>query len=257
MRELAKHYHTVLVVGGEDETCRHVAEGYGFKDIVTPGDIIKYNSNTVPFRKLTKDEDKHSRARNFSEIRIEAIFVFTDSHDWGGDQQIILDLLMSKDGRLGTRSESFNEGPPIFFPNNDVVSSTTHAFTRIGMGALRASLEAIFRTMTGQELHTTAFGKPQSDTFECATLLLQQWRKDRYGIECPPRTVYFVGDTPESDIHGTNEFDKKAETGWFSILVGTGVFEKGTKPRYAPKTTVNTVLDAVRFGMKREHAKPQ
>jgi len=150
MREMAKHYHTVLVVGGEDEKCRHVAEGYGFREVVTPGDIIKDNSDTTPFRKLTKDQHKQSRARNFAELEIEAIFVFTDSLDWAGDQQIILDLLMSKNGRLGTRSENFDEGPPIFFPNNDIVSSTTHALTRIGMGALRASLEAIFKAVHRQ-----------------------------------------------------------------------------------------------------------
>ncbi|MBE7181884.1 MAG: hypothetical protein INR71_11880, partial [Terriglobus roseus] len=33
MREMAEKYHTVLVVGGEGEKCRHVAEGYGFKDV--------------------------------------------------------------------------------------------------------------------------------------------------------------------------------------------------------------------------------
>ena len=255
MREMAKHYHTVLVVGGEDENCRHVAEGYGFREVVTPGDIIKDNSDITPFRKLTKDQHKQSRARDFTEVEIEAIFVFTDSLDWAGDQQIILDLLMSKNGRLGTRSENFDEGPPIFFPNNDVVSSTTHALTRIGMGALRASLEAIFRAVTGKELQTTAYGKPQIDTFECATRLLQQWRKDTHGIESPPRTVYFVGDTPESDIRGTNEFDKKARNAWFSILVRTGIFEEGTNPTCEPRMMVNTVLDAVKFGMKREHAR--
>lgn len=43
MREMAEIYGTVLVVGGEGEKCRQVAEGYGFKDVVTPGDIIKDN----------------------------------------------------------------------------------------------------------------------------------------------------------------------------------------------------------------------
>lgn len=33
MREMAEKYHTVLVVGGEGEKCRIVAEGYGFKDV--------------------------------------------------------------------------------------------------------------------------------------------------------------------------------------------------------------------------------
>ena len=33
MREMAEKYKTVLVVGGEGEKCRIVAEGYGFKDV--------------------------------------------------------------------------------------------------------------------------------------------------------------------------------------------------------------------------------
>ena len=186
---MAERYHTVLVVGGEGEKCRLVAEGYGFKDVVTPGDIIKDNQDTTPFRKLTEEEHKNSRARKFNDAEIEAIFVFADSRDWAGDQQIILDLLMSKNGRLGTRSKTFDEGPPIFFSHNDVVWSTSHELTRIGMGALRASLEAMFKAVTGKALETTAYGKPQIGTFQFATRLLQQWRKETHGIDSPPETV--------------------------------------------------------------------
>ncbi|RMZ79936.1 hypothetical protein DV738_g2981, partial [Chaetothyriales sp. CBS 135597] len=254
MREMVEKYHTVLVVGGEGEKCREVAESYGFKDVITPGDIIKDNNATTPFRKLTEEEMRNSRLRNYGEIPIEAVFVFADSRDWAGDQQIILDLCMSKGGRLGTRSETLDEGPPVFFAHNDVIWATSHSHSRIGMGALRASLEAVFKAVTGKELKTIAFGKPQVGTFEFATRLLQQWRKDTHGINRPPDTVYFVGDTPESDIRGTNEFDQsgKAETNWYSILVRTGVFKQGTKPAYSPKVTVDNVLEAVRYAMQRE-----
>jgi len=252
-REMAEKYHTVLVVGGEGEKCRQVAEGYGFKDVVTPGDIIKDNSDTTPFRKLTEDEHKNSRSRNFNEVEIEAVFVFADSRDWASDQQIILDLLMSKNGHLGTRSKNFDEGPPVFFSHNDVVWSASHELTRIGMGALRVSLEAMYKAVTGKDLKTTAFGKPQIGTFQFATRLLQRWRKDTHGIDSPPDTVYFVGDTPESDIRGTNEFNKEAENSWYSILVRTGVFREGTTPRFSPKATVDNVLEAVKHGMAREY----
>lgn len=253
MKEMAAKYTTVLVVGGEGEKCRQVAEGYGFKDVVTPGDIIKDNPDTTPFRKLTDEEAKNSRERNFKETKIEAIFVFADSRDWAGDQQIILDLLMSKGGYLGTRSKTFDEGPPVFFSHNDVVWSASHDLTRLGMGALRLSLEAMYKAVTGKELNTTAFGKPQIGTFQFATRLLQRWRKDTHGIDAPPETVYFVGDTPESDIRGTNEFNKQAENTWYSILVRTGVFQEGTTPKFPPKATVDNVLDAVMHGIEREH----
>ena len=254
MREMAQKYGTVLVVGGEGEKCRTVAEGYGFRDVVTPGDIIKDNKHTTPFRKLTDEESSHSKARNFGQTEIEAIFVFADSRDWAGDQQIILDLLMSKNGRLGTRSETFDEGPPIYFSHNDIVWATSHELSRLGMGALRASLEGLFKAMTGKDLISTAFGKPQIGTFQFATRLLQQWRKDTHGIDAPPQTVYFVGDTPESDIRGTNEYNASdlSENQWYSILVRTGVFREGTKPAFTPNATVDNVLDAVKFGIQRE-----
>ncbi|KAK5132584.1 hypothetical protein LTR08_008843 [Meristemomyces frigidus] len=231
MREMAEKYDTVLVVGGEGEKCRHVAEGYGFKDVVTPGDISKDNPDTTPFRKLTEAEYESSRARNFSETKIEAIF----------------------GGYLGSRSVTINEGPPVFFSHNDVIWSASHDLTRLGMGALRLSLEAMYKAMTGMDLNTTAFGKPQIGTFQFATRLLQQWRKATHGIDAPPETVYFVGDTPESDNRGTNEFNKQSENTWNSILVRTGVFQEGTKPKFQPKATVDNVLEAVLHGTEREN----
>ncbi|KAK5148456.1 hypothetical protein LTR16_012773, partial [Cryomyces antarcticus] len=95
----------------------------------------------------------------------------------------------------------------------------------------------MFKAVTGKELNTTAFGKPQIGTFQFATRLLQQWRKDTHGIDSPPDTVYFVGDTPESDVRGTNEFNKQSENTWYSILVRTGVYQEGTKPKFTPRAT--------------------
>ena len=73
MREMVEKYETVLIIGGEGEKCREVAKGYGFRDVVTPGDIIKDNEHTTPFRKLTADERANSIKRNFGNVKIEAI----------------------------------------------------------------------------------------------------------------------------------------------------------------------------------------
>ena len=255
MREMAEIYDTVLVIGGEGEKCREVALGYGFKDVVTPGDVIKTKPDITPFRKLTEEEEKHSHVRDFSKIKVQAIFVFADSKDWGSDTQIILDFLCSSNGVLGSRSKTYEDGPPLFFAHNDLVWATSHSSVRLGMGALRKSIEAMFEAVTGKPLKATAFGKPQVGTFEYATRLLRQWRKDTHGIDAVPDTIYFVGDTPESDIRGTNEMDEQSQNTWYSILVRTGVYEAGTTPKYVPKVTVDTVLDAVRHGMEREYKK--
>jgi HAD superfamily hydrolase (TIGR01456 family) len=257
MREMVEKYNTVLVIGGEGEKCRHVAEGYGFRDVITPGDIIKDNEATAPFRKLTPEERTNSHSgRSYGTTKIEAIFVFADSRDWASDVQIMLDLAMSKGGYIGTLSSTFDEGPPIYFSHNDIVWSAAHDNVRLGMGALRKMTEMLFKDLTkGKDLETIAFGKPQIGTFEFATRLLQQWRKDEHRINRTPETVYFVGDTPESDIRGTNQFNETAKNEWYSILVETGVYQPGTKPAYKPKATVKTVLDAVRLGMEREFGK--
>jgi HAD superfamily hydrolase (TIGR01456 family) len=265
MREFADRYGTVLVVGGEGEKCREVAESYGFRDVITPGDILKANAATAPFRKLTPTEHANSRdllarhgASKLSDIVIEAVFVFADSRDWASDLQIILDVAQSRGGRLETRSETFDEGPPIYFSHNDVLWSAAHEHARLGMGALRRIVETVFEDTTGgKKLVTHCFGKPQVSTFEFATRLLQQWRAAKHGLvqTAPPATVYFVGDTPESDIRGTNAMDEIAENEWYSILVKTGVYREGTVPRYKPRKLVDTVLDAVRHGIRREMVK--
>ncbi len=252
---MVEKYNTVLVIGGEGEKCRQVAEGYGFRDVITPGDIIKDNKHITPFRTLTEQELQRSRDREIGKIKIEAVFVFADSRDWAADSQIILDLAMSKGGYLGTHSETFDEGPPIYFSHNDIVWSAAHHHVRLGMGALRKMIETLFKDLTGKDLETIAFGKPQIGTFEFATRLLHQWRKDEHHINAPPDTVYFVGDTPESDIRGTNQFNEKAKNEWYSILVRTGVFQEGTEPAYKPRVTVDNVLDAVKYGMRREFTK--
>lgn len=263
MREFSARYNTVLVVGGEDQKCREVAESYGFRDVITPGDIIKANAHIAPFRRLASSEIESSRdlladGGKLSDIVIEAIFVFADSRDWASDLQIILDIAQSKGGRLETRSETFDEGPPIYFSHSDVLWSAAHEHVRLGMGALRNIVETVFEdTSGGRKLKTHAFGKPQVSTFEFATRLLQQWRAAQHGLteSEPPATVYFVGDTPESDIRGTNAMNEKSENEWYSILVKTGVYRAGMEPKYKPRKLVETVLDAVNHGIRREMAK--
>ena len=40
MQALAEYYDTVLVLGGEGQKIREVAENYGFKNVVHPKDIV-------------------------------------------------------------------------------------------------------------------------------------------------------------------------------------------------------------------------
>ena len=60
---------------------------------------------------------------------------------------------MSKGGYIGTLSETFDEGPPIYFSHSDIVWSAAHDNVRLGMGALRRMIEILFKDLTkGKEL---------------------------------------------------------------------------------------------------------
>ncbi|KAG7888966.1 hypothetical protein KL925_003729 [Ogataea polymorpha] len=333
MKDLVAVYNNVLVVGGVGDKCRKVAEGYGFKNVYIPLDVMYWNPSVTPYYTLTEEDKKVCKKDvDFSKIKIDAILVFADSRNWAADQQIILELLMSKNGVMGTVSETFEEGPPIYFAHSDFIWATNYKLSRYGMGALQVSIAALYREHTGKELKVTRFGKPQRGTFKFAEKVLKNWRqdvleehveeiasavaseysgedgeeeeealsfktpaqkadeqkkeeKDKGGkqktepnrgvfnetdsedsddedegltiqklsqltLDLPPAsTVYFVGDTPESDIRFANSHDES----WHSILVKTGVYQEGTVPKYKPKYTCDNVLEAVKYAIEREH----
>ncbi|GAB1311883.1 hypothetical protein MFIFM68171_02093 [Madurella fahalii] len=114
MRALAEYYKTVLVVGGEGDRCRDVAEEYGFADIITPADIVAWDPSIAPY--LTCAVVSTRPRRDFSQINIEAILVFSDSRDYATDMQVIVDLLLSENCRLGTAAKDpVSQRIPIYF----------------------------------------------------------------------------------------------------------------------------------------------
>ena len=321
MKDLVGVYNNVLVVGGIGNTCRNVAESYGFKNVYTPLDIMKWNPAVSPYHDLTEEEEVCTKKVDFSKVSIDAILVFADSRNWAADQQIILELLVSKNGVMGTESKTFDEGPQIYFAHSDFIWATNYKLSRYGMGALQVSIAALYREHTGKELKVNRFGKPQKGTFKFANKVLAHWRQgvldehlkklsindpdaddadilinedgeeivnqaklenyrwssdedddeddeedkevklnvgkiaevgkpDKITLELPPAsTVYFVGDTPESDIRFANSHDAS----WHSILVKTVVYQEGTEPKYKPKHLCDNVLEAVKYAIEREH----
>ena len=104
-----RHLHdkTVLVVGGEYDRCQVVAHKYGFKHVVTPGDIFSAHPEIWPFSSVLADYySKFARPLPqpinskdpANSLKIDAIFVYNDPRDWGLDTTIILDTLMSSQG---------------------------------------------------------------------------------------------------------------------------------------------------------------
>lgn len=249
MSALASYYNTVLVVGGEGYKCREVAEKYGFKDIVVPNDIVAWDETIAPYRCFTEEERATSRPRDFSKCNIEAIMVFSDSRDYATDMQIIIDLLRSEDGRLGTMAKDpVSQRIPIYFSQGDMLCPTEHWTPRMSQGTFRIGLEAMYRALTGVDLERVVYGKPEMATYTYADEVMTSWMGELHGEERLPENIYMVGDNPASDIVGGNL------KGWNTCLVRTGVFQGGDNDEQNPANfgVFPNVLEAVETALRKQ-----
>lgn len=267
-RTLADKYHRVMVVGGEADKSREVAEKvYGFNDVVIPSDIVKADPSVSPFRGYNDEMiGKVARTRRFyapesGESKIDAILVFNDPRDLSTDLQVTLDLLLSQHGYVGTQRDlhtTHNDiilkqdlsvpSVPIYFCCNDFLWANDYRLPRLGQGAFRIMVERLYSEMThGAQLQSTIIGKPYRYTYEYAESVLQDWRAKHFGAtdSIKNSTVFMVGDNPASDIMGANNY------GWYSILVRTGVYRDEDLPSIvaAPKQIVDNVEKAVEYGI--------
>jgi HAD superfamily hydrolase (TIGR01456 family) len=220
-------------------------------------------------RPLPRSIDPTNPSRS---LKFDAMFVFNDPRDWALDSQIILDLLLSKDGVLGTLSDKNgdtslpNNGwqqdnqPKLFFSNPDLFWATNYHMPRLGQGGFQASLHGVWGATTdGAHLERTVIGKPYPHTYKYAERILNKHRAQMLGGNGENKKkvsrlerVFMVGDNPESDIRGANEYQSPHGTDWTSILVKTGVYRDGTKPAHKPKIIVKDVLEAVKWALREE-----
>lgn len=183
-----------------------------------------------------------------------------------------MDLLLSKEGYLGTYSSKNgdetlpNRGwqqhnqPKLYFSNPDLFWAAQYHLPRFGQGAFQAALQGVWNATTGDaKLEMTVIGKPHAHTYEYAEKVLDNHHTEmlrQRGVERTDQNkiqrVYMVGDNPESDIRGANEFKSPLKTEWESILVKTGVYKDGTVPAYTPKAIVNDVALAIRWALQQE-----
>lgn len=251
---LANKYKRVLVVGGPNDTSRDAAIAYGFKDVVRPVDVLKKDPSVWPFHKYSKQEiNEWGRDTDLS-LPFDAVFVFNDPRDMGSDLQIVTDLLVSDGGHLGTRrpksTDSSKPSVPVFFSNNDLLWANENPLPRLGQGAFRISLEAVYQLVTGHPLEDVIIGKPFRVTYRYVDRALANWVGENKPfawdepVKSPFKNVYMVGDNPASDIHGAVGY------GWNSCLVRTGVYRDGDVLDVEPTFIVDTVYDAVMKGIE-------
>lgn len=250
MSALREYYETVLVVGGEQYKCRDVAKTYGFKNIIVPNDIYAADAHISPLKEFfTEEQRRTSTPLDFSKVKIDAILVFSDSRDYATDLQIIMDLLLSKGGVLGTKADDYEaDRIPIYFSQGDLLCPTEYKFPRMSQGTFRIALEAIYKSITGIELERVVYGKPERATYTYADEVMSNWMDIIHNENRLPTNVYMIGDNPQSDIVGGNMY------GWNTCLVRTGVFqgEGNDKENPASFGVFNNVLEAVTTAMKKE-----
>lgn len=258
-------FNTVLVIGGEADNCRHVATEYGFRNVILPCDILAAYPAISPFS--VNKTPEYARPLPEGEVKIDAIFVFNDPRDWALDLQLIVDVLLSEDGRLGTRRTPMSERPhvPLFFSNPDLVWANEYHLPRLGQGGFRSAFTGVWGSVVRKEwndkrgapkLEFEVIGKPHYATYKFAEDILCEWRKKQLkfaGVESGEgiQTVYMVGDNPASDIVGANTFQSNRGVEWVSVLVKGGVYRTGDSTRNA-KAVVEDVLEAVTWAIARE-----
>ena len=271
----------ILVCGGDYDACRNVAHAYGFHNVVLPGDIYAAHPEISPFTRVFKNYYSGFaqplplpiNPKNPSEsLKIDAIFVYNDPRDWALDIQVVMDILLSQEGIMGTYSSKNNDvslpnrgyqqdgQPPIYFSNPDLLWAASYHLSRFGQGGFREALEGVWAAVTGGpsmgvELYKTVIGKPHQGTYEFAEKRLIEHREELVGLEADMtelKRVYMIGDNPESDIAGANNFRSSTGTDWISVLTRTGVYKDrpSQRPTYEPRAIVDDVKAAVQWAVK-------
>lgn len=268
---------TVLVCGGDRDGAKEVAKSYGFENVVTPGDLVVGYPELWPFNAPLKEyyesfaeklpKPLYSPAGNpvldaKKTLKIDAVFVYNDPRDWGLDASIILDLLLSEKGFLGTLSEKngredlsncgflLDGQPHVFFSNPDLWWATSYHLSRLGQGGFQAALKGLWERVTegkaSLERQVTVIGKPTQLTYEFA----EERLREREHVDV--KRVYMIGDNLESDIAGANGYESSWGSEWKSVLVKTGVWRDGMewKENQKPYAIKENVLEAVKWAVE-------
>lgn len=182
-----------------------IAQGLGFNNITTI-DILR---KCFPHLDVV-DENR----RKFAPVKckqyfppIEAVVLLGEPVRWETSLQLIIDVLLSN----GMPGMAVKEIPyphlPVLACNMDLLWMAEACMPRFGHGCFLHTLETLYQKISGRELKYTALvGKPSEVTYRHAYFLLYKQAQDM-GLD-GIKTIYCIGDNPESDIYGANLFDK-------------------------------------------------
>ena len=197
--------------------------------MITPGDIITahpeiwpfsqnfasyYASHARPLKHPIANLETHDLSKA---LKVDAIFIFNDPRDWALDTQLILDLLLSHKGYLGTVSKLNNDAskpnrgyqqdgqPQLFFSNPDLQWASAYHLPRLGQGGFREAFEGVWEAVTRDQessfqpvLERSMYGKPNTVTYAYAEKKLELHRERLFGKASARESlkkVYMVGGT--------------------------------------------------------------
>ncbi|KAF6150529.1 hypothetical protein GIB67_030330 [Kingdonia uniflora] len=262
-KTLVAGYENKLIVAiGKGEPAE-VMSDYGFKKVLSMDEYASYFDNIDPLAqykiweaKTTFREDRSLLPRyDVLSERVQAAFIVSDPVDWSRDIQVLCDILTSG----GLPGQANRHQPPLYFAADDLEYQAAFPSMRLGMGAFRIALEAIFSEIHPLPLEYTSYGKPNSFVFKNAEAILKQLQQlscDEHdvlhngdAVNHSFRTLYMIGDNPSVDIKGAQQ----ARSPWLSILTRTGVFRgEINDPEFPADLVVDDVEEAVDYIFRRE-----
>ncbi|KAH8820530.1 HAD-like domain-containing protein [Xylogone sp. PMI_703] len=280
-KDLAYKYRAenVLMIGGLIEHARDLAKLYGFNNIFTPADIYAACPHWYPRGDQTGADPQKVRFCRRNMLQIDAILVWNSSYVGIPDIPLIIDLLISDEGKLFRFSKYLAsrkwQQVPLYICNSDLVykgssSGNGAAFDNSFCSTLETLWNHKTRGMT--PLQYTLFGKPSKETFAFGEKTLYGWNEilsyekvfhdlhaypgprispaPKYAI--PIKTVYMIGDNVDADIKGAMGYKSRFGYQWKSVLVETGKYQPGTIPEVWPTNITYGVMDAVEWALQQE-----
>lgn len=261
-KQLMRRFENELVVAvGKGEPAEVMSE-YGFKNVLSIDEYASYFDNIDPLEQYKKWTDKQDGNQNSKSKhialsndpcsqRVQAVFVVSDPVDWSRDIQVLCDILRTG----GLPGKEIAHQPPLFFASDDLAYQALFPSERLGMGAFRIAVEAVFNAIHPAALKYTSYGKPNPLVFKNAETVLMHVLQSCHNTHQVDgkkqffKTLYMIGDNPSVDIKGA----RQAGIPWFSILTRTGVFKgKENHDDFPADLVVDTVEEAVDYILSKE-----
>jgi len=201
------HDKHTLVIGQEHRL--DIARELGFDNLCTIDDV----KNAYPLLDMVDHENRVKVSAGYKENlafpRVEAVLLIGEPTHWESNLQLLVDLLVTE-GKPTEAPTDIHSVPqiPLIACNMDLVFMEKACMPRFGHGAFLVCLEALYKKITGNELHYTSLvGKPCEITYRFAEHTVSKIAK-RMGITKPLKRLYFFGDNPHVDIVGANLYDR-------------------------------------------------